>query len=347
MTKIDLLSLRIDEIEDLLEKMGEKKFRGKQIFQWVNKGIKQFDDMTNIGKTLRENLQQNTFITHIKVEKKMVSKIDGTTKYLFILEDKNVIEAVVMKYKHGLTACISSQVGCTMGCSFCASTIGGLVRNLRAGEMMDQILQMQQDLGERISNIVLMGSGEPLHNYKEVIKFLEIVNSEEGLNIGNRHITLSTCGLVPEIRDLADLEIPINLAISLHAPNDEIRQKMMPIAKKYTIKDLMGACKYYLQKTNRRLTFEYALVKEVNDEEVHAKQLGQLLKGLLCYVNLIPVNIVTKGKFQKPREDQVKRFQKVLKMQGVEATIRREMGADINAACGQLRNNYLSKEMEK
>ncbi|AOY78428.1 23S rRNA (adenine(2503)-C(2))-methyltransferase [Clostridium formicaceticum] len=327
--------------------MGEKKYRGKQIFEWVNKGAKRWEDMTNIGKVLKEKLQKNTFITHVKIEKKMVSKIDGTTKYLFLLEDKNIIEGVVMKYKHGFTACISSQVGCVMGCSFCASTIGGLIRDLRAGEMIDQILQMQQDLGERISNIVLMGSGEPLHNYREVMKFLEIVNSESGLNIGNRHITLSTCGLVPEIKKLADLQIPINLAVSLHAPNDETRQIMMPIAKKYSIKALMEACEYYLQKNNRRITFEYALVKEVNDEEVHAKQLGQLLKGMLCYVNLIPVNTVAEARYEKSREEQVKRFQKVLKSQGVEATIRREMGADIDAACGQLRNNYINKKIKE
>lgn len=342
--KLDLLSLSLEETQDLIDGMGEKKYRGKQIFQWVNKGIKDFEDMMNIPKALRERLQENTFITHIQMEKKLISNIDNTRKYLFLLDDGNIIEAVVMRYKHGLTACISSQVGCLMGCSFCASTKGGLIRNLRAGEMMDQILLMQKDLNERISNIVLMGSGEPLHNYQEVIKFLKIVNNENGLNIGNRHITLSTCGLIPEIKKLADLQIPINLAISLHAPNDGLRQQMMPIAKKYNIKELIEACKYYLEKNNRRITFEYALVKGVNDEENHAHQLSELLKGMLCHVNLIPVNTVVESNYEKSSNQKINLFQKVLKERGIETTIRREMGSDINAACGQLRNNYLNRD---
>ncbi|SDK43051.1 23S rRNA (adenine(2503)-C(2))-methyltransferase RlmN [Natronincola ferrireducens] len=344
MEKLDLLSLSLEETQDLIDGMGEKKYRGKQIFQWVNKGIKDFEDMMNIPKALRERLQENTFITHIQMEKKLISNIDNTRKYLFLLDDGNIIEAVVMRYKHGLTACISSQVGCLMGCSFCASTKGGLIRNLRAGEMMDQILLMQKDLNERISNIVLMGSGEPLHNYQEVIKFLKIVNNENGLNIGNRHITLSTCGLIPEIKKLADLQIPINLAISLHAPNDGLRQQMMPIAKKYNIKELIEACKYYLEKNNRRITFEYALVKGVNDEENHAHQLSELLKGMLCHVNLIPVNTVVESNYEKSSNQKINLFQKVLKERGIETTIRREMGSDINAACGQLRNNYLNRD---
>lgn len=344
MSKLDLLSLTLEEIEELVEELGEKKYRGKQIFQWANRGEKSFEAMTNISKALREGLQEGSFITEVKIEKKLVSKIDDTTKYLFLLEDRNIIEGVVMKYKHGLTACISSQVGCLMGCSFCASTIGGLVRNLRAGEMIDQILLMQKDLGERISNVVIMGSGEPLHNYKEVINFLKIVNNENGLNIGNRHITLSTCGLVPEIKKLADLLIPINLAISLHAPNDEIRQKLMPIAKKYSLKDLIEACRYYLQYNNRRITFEYALVKGVNDQENHAQQLSQLLKGLLCHVNLIPVNTVEEARLKKSNLDQIKKFQSILKSKGIETTIRREMGSDIQAACGQLRNSYMNEK---
>ncbi|SNR90777.1 23S rRNA m(2)A-2503 methyltransferase [Anaerovirgula multivorans] len=343
MSKLDLLGLTLEETEDLVEKLGEKKYRGKQIFQWVNRGEKSFEAMSNISKTLREGLQENTFITEVKIEKKLVSKIDNTTKYLFLLEDGNIIEGVVMQYKHGLTACISSQVGCLMGCSFCASTVGGLVRNLSAGEMIDQILLMQKDLRERISNIVIMGSGEPLHNYKEVINFIKIVNNENGLKIGNRHITLSTCGLIPEIKKLADLLIPINLAISLHAPNDEIRQKLMPIAKRYSLKELIEACRYYLQNNNRRITFEYALVKGVNDQENHAQQLSQLLKGLLCHVNLIPVNTVEEAGLKKSNQDQIKRFQNILKGKGIETTIRREMGSDIHAACGQLRNSYMDQ----
>jgi len=343
--KLDLLSLTIKEIEDLMEKVGDKRYRGKQIFQWVNKGIKDFDKMSNIPKTLRETLQGISYITRISIEKSWISKIDGTIKYLFRLEDDNIIEAVAMEYKHGITLCISSQVGCGMGCNFCASTIGGLVRNLRAGEMVDQILLIQEDLNIKISNIVLMGSGEPLHNYEQVINFLKIVNNENGLNIGNRHITLSTCGLVPEIRRLADVQLPINLAISLHAPNDIIRKNIMPIAKKYSIEELMVACKYYLEKNNRRITFEYALIKGVNDTDLHAKELSGVLKGLLCHVNLIPINEVKERDYKKSNKDKIERFQSILKKNGIETTIRREMGADINAACGQLRNNYLNKKI--
>ena len=345
MEKLDLLSLTIYEIEDLMEKVGDKRYRGKQIFQWVNKGIKDFDKMSNIPKTLRETLQGISYITRISIEKSWISKIDGTIKYLFRLEDDNIIEAVAMEYKHGITLCISSQVGCGMGCNFCASTIGGLVRNLRAGEMVDQILLIQEDLNIKISNIVLMGSGEPLHNYEQVINFLKIVNNENGLNIGNRHITLSTCGLVPEIRRLADVQLPINLAISLHAPNDIIRKNIMPIAKKYSIEELMVACKYYLEKNNRRITFEYALIKGVNDTDLHAKELSGVLKGLLCHVNLIPINEVKERDYKKSNKDKIERFQSILKKNGIETTIRREMGADINAACGQLRNNYLNKKI--
>lgn len=345
MEKLDLLSLTIKEIEDLMEKVGDKRYRGKQIFQWVNKGIKDFDKMSNIPKTLRETLQGISYITRISIEKSWISKIDGTIKYLFRLEDDNIIEAVAMEYKHGITLCISSQVGCGMGCNFCASTIGGLVRNLRAGEMVDQILLIQEDLNIKISNIVLMGSGEPLHNYEQVINFLKIVNNENGLNIGNRHITLSTCGLVPEIRRLADVQLPINLAISLHAPNDIIRKNIMPIAKKYSIEELMVACKYYLEKNNRRITFEYALIKGVNDTDLHAKELSGVLKGLLCHVNLIPINEVKERDYKKSNKDKIERFQSILKKNGIETTIRREMGADINAACGQLRNNYLNKKI--
>ncbi|QUH26218.1 23S rRNA (adenine(2503)-C(2))-methyltransferase RlmN [Serpentinicella alkaliphila] len=341
MEKIDLLSLTLEEVENLIVSLGEKKFRGKQIFQWVNKGVKSIDEMTNISKDLQKKLKDRAYITNSTIYKKQVSKIDGTTKYLFALEDGNLIEGVIMIYKHGITACISSQIGCAMGCSFCASTINGLVRHLRAGEMIDQILLMQQDLGKRISNIVLMGSGEPLHNFEGVIHFLKIVNDENGLNIGNRHMTLSTCGLVPEIKKLADLQIPINLAISLHAATDEVRVKTMPIAKKYSIKELIDGCKYYLSKNNRRITFEYALIKGVNDSETDANNLSSLLKGLLCHVNLIPVNTIDENSFKKSNENQILKFQSILRKSGIEATIRREMGSDIDAACGQLRNKYL------
>ncbi|WP_026476443.1 23S rRNA (adenine(2503)-C(2))-methyltransferase RlmN [Alkaliphilus transvaalensis] len=341
MLKVDLLSLTKEELIKFMEDLGEKKFRAIQIFQWLHKGINSFDEMTNLSKNLRQKLEEMAYISQVRIENKLVSKLDGTTKYLFLLEDGHIIEGVVMSYKHGNTACISSQVGCAMGCSFCASTIKGLERNLKAGELIAQILMMEKDFGARISNIVLMGSGEPLHNYKEVTNFLRIVNDEDGLNIGNRHITLSTCGLVPEIKDLADLRIPINLAISLHAPNDEIRKRLMPIAKRYTIDELIESCHYYLQKNNRRITFEYALIRGVNDGEEEAYQLSKLLKGLLCHVNLIPVNPVDEREYRKSQQHQVKIFESVLKKYGIEVTVRREMGADINAACGQLRNKHL------
>ncbi len=341
MQKIDLLSLNLTEMEELLASLGEKKYRAGQIFQWVNLGIKDYDLMTNLSKQLRRKLQEDTFITNIKIEKKIISKLDATIKYLFLLEDGNIVEGVAMQHNYGLTICISSQVGCLMGCKFCASTLGGLIRNLRAGEMLDQILAVQKDLGFKITNIVIMGSGEPLHNYKEVINFLKIVNNDKGLNIGNRHITLSTCGLVEEIRSLAGLQIPINLAISLHAPNDKIRQDLMPIAKKYSLEELIEACKYYLLYNRRRITFEYGLIKNVNDQDSHAFELSKLLKGLLCHVNLIPINKVDESQLEKSSSEQIKSFQNILKSNGIETTIRKEMGSDIHAACGQLRNTYL------
>ena len=341
MTKVDLLSLPLEELLLFIETLGEKKFRGQQIFKWVQKGIKDIDEMSNLSKDFREKLKERAYITNIKIEQKLSSKIDGTKKYLFLLEDNHIVEGVVMSYKHGLTACLSSQVGCGMGCSFCASTTHGLLRHLRAGEIIDQILLMQKDLGERISNVVMMGSGEPLHNFKEVVAFLKIVNDENGINIGNRHITLSTCGLVPEIKKLADLQIPINLAISLHAPNDELRQQTMPVAKRYSIKELMDSCRYYLEKNNRRITFEYALIKDFNDNPTHAEELSRLLRGLLCHVNLIPVNPIDEKTFQRSKLDYIKNFERILLKNGIETTVRREMGADIDAACGQLRNRYL------
>lgn len=343
MRKKDLLSLTSMDIEEFLVSMGEKRFRGKQIFQWINKGIKDFDKMTNLSKSLRERIKDYAYITDIEIKEKLISNIDGTTKYLFLLDDYNIIEGVVMKHHHGLTACISTQVGCAMGCTFCASTLKGLVRNLRAGEMVDQVLTMQKDMGERISNIVLMGSGEPLNNFDETIKFIKIVNDEDGLNISNRHITLSTSGLVPQIKALADLRIPINLAVSLHAPNDALRKQTMPIAKKYSIKELVESCKYYIDRTNRRVSFEYALIRGINDDVAHAKELSNLLKGILCYVNLIPVNTVEGKEYKKPDIEDIRKFQQVLRESGIEATIRREMGADIDAACGQLRRKYLQK----
>lgn len=338
---IDLLSLTKEELTALVQGMGEKSFRGKQIFQWLHRGVKSIDEMTNLSKNFRQQLGASAYINPIQIETKMVSKLDGTTKYLFLLEDGNIIEGVIMAYKHGLTACISCQVGCGMGCTFCASTKGGLVRNLTPGEMLGQILAMEADQGKKISNIVMMGSGEPLHNYEAVVKFLKIVNDEDGINIGNRHITLSTCGLVPQMKALADLQIPINLAVSLHSPDNQQRAKMMPIGKTYSIEEILEACRYYLSKNNRRITFEYALIRGENDRDEDARRLANLLKGLLCHVNLIPVNPVDGNTYVKSHQDRIKAFEAILKSVGIEATVRREMGADIQAACGQLRNRYL------
>ncbi len=344
MKKKDLLGLTLAETEEFLVEMGERKFRGEQIFEWVNKGIKDFDQMTNLSKPLREQLKNHAYITNIKIKEKLVSDIDDTTKYLLLLDDSNIIEGVIMRYHYGLAACISTQVGCAMGCTFCASTLKGLTRNLSAGEMVDQILTMQKDMEEEISNIVLMGIGEPLNNFDETVKFIKIVNSNKGLNIGSRRITVSTSGLVPQIKALADLQIPVNLAVSLHAPNDKLRKQIMPVARRYSIKELIESCEYYIDKTGRRISFEYVLIKGINDGNVHAEELSDLLEGMLCYVNLIPVNTVEERGYQKPDIEDIKEFRQILQESGIDSTIRRELGADIDAACGQLRKKYLQKQ---
>lgn len=344
MRKTELTTLTMEELEEYCLHIGEKKFRAKQIFKWIHKGVKSFDEMTNLSVDLRNKLKEKAKITNMVIEEKLTSNIDGTRKYLLLLEDDNVIEAVVMKYKHGLTACISSQIGCAMGCTFCASTVNGLVRNLTAGEMVKQILLMQEDVGERISNVVIMGIGEPLHNFNNMVSFVKIVNDENGLNIGNRHITISTCGLVPEIKRLADLKIPINLAISLHAPNDDIRKMLIPIANKYSIEELLASCRYYLEMTNRRITFEYALIDGVNDGEKDARELRRILKKMICHVNLISINKIEERGYRKPDTKRIKKFKEILEEFGVQATTRREMGNDIDAACGQLRNKELKNK---
>ncbi|MFZ5967872.1 MAG: 23S rRNA (adenine(2503)-C(2))-methyltransferase RlmN [Bacillota bacterium] len=337
----DLKNCTVQELEVFLKEIGEQGFRGKQIFQWIHKGIDSFDDMTNLSKGLREKLKEYAYIGAIQIETMLESKVDGTRKYLFLLEDGNIIESVLMRYNYGNTVCVSTQVGCRMGCSFCASTIGGMVRNLSAGEILDQVLAIQKDIGDRVSNIVLMGSGEPFDNYQEVLRFLEIVNHPEGLQIGLRNITISTCGLIPQIMDLADRKLQVTLAISLHAPNDELRQEMMPINKRYPMDELLKACAYYVEKTNRRITFEYALVHNVNDKEEHALELANKIKRIMCHVNLIPLNSVEETGLRTSRKNDVKSFQNILQKHGIEATIRRELGSDINAACGQLRRRYL------
>lgn len=340
--RINLKDMEIPELEEFCAMLGENRYRGKQIFKWLYKGITYIDDMTDLSGAFREKLKERSYIGSLNVEKKYQSQLDGTTKYLLKLEDNNIIESVLMKYSFGVSACLSTQVGCRMGCSFCASTIGGRVRNLSPGEMVDEIITMEKDSGCRISNIVLMGSGEPLDNYENVIKFLRIVNNPQGLNIGMRHITLSTCGLVPEIYDLAELNLQITLAISLHAPNNEIRKKIMPVANKYSIEDIIKACREYVNVTNRRITFEYSMIRDVNDSNENARELAALLKGLLCHVNLIPVNKIEERDYRKSAQERIVEFKKILESRGIEVTVRRELGADINAACGQLRKNYLN-----
>ena len=338
---MNLGDLTKEQLKEYIVKSSESGFRAQQIFKWVHSGIESTDEMTNIPRSLREKLSEDFEVFLPIVYKKLVSKIDGTVKYLFKLSDGNIIESVVMDYHHGKSICISSQVGCRMGCSFCASTLHGLERNLTPFEIEGQILRAQKDLGEKISSVVIMGIGEPFDNYDNIITFLKNINDESGVNLGYRHITLSTCGLADKIRDFADEGIPINLAISLHAPNDEVRKNLMPVAKAYSMEKLMAACDYYFEKTHRRITFEYALVKNKNASEEEAKAVARLLKGKNCHVNLIPVNPVTERDNVRTNEKETRNFQKTLEKLGINATIRRELGSDINASCGQLRNNEL------
>lgn len=338
---IDLKDLEFDELEGFLKELGEPKFRAKQIFSWLSRGVESFDEMTNISKATREKLMKKSFVSKLKIREKYVSKLDGTVKYLFELEDGNCIESVIMRYHHGITICISSQVGCRMGCRFCASTIGGLYRCLTPGEILNQVIFAQKDIGERISNIVMMGIGEPLDNFDNVIKFLHNVNHPEGLNIGYRHISLSTCGVVNRIYDLAKENMPITLSISLHAPNNEIRNSIMPVNSAYPIEVLLKACRDYINTTTRRISFEYSLIHGVNDSEENAVELASRLRGMLCHVNLIPVNKVEEREYTKGSADDIRRFQNKLISLGINATVRRELGSDISASCGQLRKKVL------
>jgi len=340
-TMYDIRDLSLKEIEEFIVSLGEPKFRAKQIFKWINIGVEDFNEMTDIPKKLRDKLKENFIIKNIFIEAKQES-LDGTVKYLLRLKDGNLIEAVLMRYSYGNSICISTQAGCNMGCSFCASTIGGKIRDLTPGEMLGEVLTISKDQKIRISNIVLMGTGEPLDNLDNVLKFLELINSKEGLNIGMRHITLSTCGLVPEIKRLADLRLQLTLAISLHAPNDEKRKKIMPIANRYSMNELLDACRYYVKKTNRRITFEYALIKNINDSIEDAKELSERLEGLLCHVNLIPVNPVSERDFERPERKRIENFRDILESHGINTTIRRELGTDIDAACGQLRRRFIT-----
>ncbi len=340
----NILDFTIDELTAWMVENKESKFRSKQVLSWIYKEVWDFNNMKNIPKNLQQKLQENFYIGIPDVIEQYVSEIDGTRKLLLKFNDNNIIETVIMKYKHGNSICVSTQVGCRMGCKFCASTVEGRVRDLTAGEILSQIMVAQKLIGDRISNIVLMGSGEPLDNYDNVIKFLDLVNADYGLNIGQRHITLSTCGIVPKIYDLSDRGYNITLAISLHATSDEKRKTIMPIANKYSILEILEACRYYIEKTKRRITFEYSLVKDVNDGVEDAKALGKLLKGLLCHVNLIPVNEVRENSFKRSSNKTIMEFENTLKKLGIEVTVRREMGSDINAACGQLRRSYIGNQ---
>lgn len=340
----NILDLTLEELSDWMKTSGESSFRATQVNDWIYKKVYNFDEMKNITKTLQEKLKDDFYIGIHEVIEKYTSSDKKTVKYLFKLKDGNVIESVLMKYDYGNSVCLSTQVGCRMGCTFCASTIGGRVRNLSSGEILGEILTIIKDSGENISNIVLMGTGEPFDNYDNVIKFLSVVNSKKGLNIGQRHITLSTCGLVPEIRKFADENLQVTLAISLHSPIDDLRKEMMPIANKYSIEELINSCDYYIKKTNRRITFEYSLVKGKNDSKEHAIALANLLKNILCHVNLIPVNQVIEREHVRPSKETILAFKNILVKNNIETTVRKEMGLDINAACGQLRRTFIEKE---
>lgn len=338
---IDIKSLNIEALQEMLVGLGEKKFRGAQIYSWLHqKSALSFDEMTNLPKSLQEKLKTSCELTLLKEVVVQSSAADGTKKFLFELEDGQRIETVFMPYNHGNSLCISSQAGCRMGCKFCASTIGGLVRQLKPSEMLEQIYAVERATGEKISNIVIMGTGEPFDNFDAMVQFLEIINSKEGRNIGQRSITVSTCGLVPEIRRFADMNLQVNLAISLHAPDDETRQKLMPIATRYSMEELLSACRYYLEKTNRRITFEYSMIQGVNDSAAMAAMLGRRLHGMLCHVNLIPVNPVEGREYDKSNSDTIRLFKEKLEKQGINTTIRRSLGTDVDAACGQLRRSH-------
>lgn len=342
MEKTDIKSLSYKELQNEVEALGEKKFRAKQLYQWMHEKLAgSYEEMTNLPKGFREKLKEQYSYTCLEMVDRKISQIDGTEKYLFRLEDGNVIESVLMRYHHGNSVCISSQVGCRMGCRFCASTLGGLTRNLKASEMLDQVYRIQHISGERVSNLVVMGTGEPLDNYDNLIRFIRILSDEQGLNISQRNITVSTCGIVENIRRLADEKLQITLALSLHASSQEKRKELMPIAYKYELKDVLDACRYYFDQTGRRLTFEYSLVGGVNDRDEDARELAKLVGDVNCHVNLIPVNPIKERDFVQPDRSVSEAFKNKLEKNHINVTIRREMGRDINGACGQLRKSYM------
>ncbi|MGN0507346.1 MAG: 23S rRNA (adenine(2503)-C(2))-methyltransferase RlmN [Lachnospiraceae bacterium] len=344
--KIDIKSLHIIELKELLQKWGEKPFRAEQLFSWMHeKRVKSFDDMTNLSKGLRERLKAECELITLREVDRLVSADDGTSKFLFQLEDRQVIESVLMKYHHGNSVCISSQVGCRMGCKFCASTLGGLVRNLRASELLEQIYEIERISREHVSNVVIMGTGEPMDNYDNLVRFIRLISAKEGKNLSVRNITVSTCGIVEGMKRLAEEKLPLTLALSLHAPNDEIRKQLMPVANKYQLAEVLAACDFYYEKTARRITYEYSLVQGVNDSADCAKELAARLKGKNCHVNLIPVNPIKERDFRKSKNEIVQNFKNILEKNRINVTIRREMGSDINAACGQLRRSYTERDI--
>ena len=337
--KTDLKSMTIPELEAYLAELGEAKFRAKQIFTWMHRGAASVEEMTNLPKTMRSKLEERCTLTALRVERKQVSKLDGTVKYLWRLEDDNCVETVLMRYKHGNTVCVSTEIGCAMGCAFCASTIGGLVRRLTAGEIVSQVIFTQKDSGLPVSNIVLMGIGEPLDNFDSVLRFLELVNHPDGMNIGMRHISLSTCGLTEKIDKLADLQLQLTLSVSLHAPDDETRSKIMPVNRAFSVEQLFQSCRRYFEKTGRRISYEYAMIDGVNDSDAQADLLASHLRGVPGHVNLIPLNDVRESKLKPSRR--VAAFQKRLESHGITVTVRRRLGSDIDASCGQLRRKTL------
>ena len=344
--KADLRSMTPEELQKEMESIGEAKFRAKQIFRWLHvKYAENFEEMTDLSENLRNKLNDNYIIGGVKIVRKLVSKEDNTTKYLFELENNYIIESVFMQYSYGNTVCISTQAGCRMGCTFCASTLDGVEKSLTPAEMLAQIYAIEKDKGEKVSGVVLMGSGEPLDNYENVLKFIKLINCKDGKNMGQRHITLSTCGLIDKMYELADEQLQITLAVSLHAPNDEIRNRIMPISRAYPMEKLLEACRHYAEKTKRRITFEYALIKGVNDSAENARELASRLKGLLCHVNLIPVNDVKERNYVRSTNESIKKFEEILISRNIGTTVRRKLGSDIDAACGQLRKRYKDEQI--
>ena len=343
--KMDIKSLNMEELTAFVVGLGEKKFRGKQLYEWLHvRQAASFDEMTNLSKEFRERLKETCELVCLRQGDVQISAIDGTRKYLFALSDGNVIESVLMRYKHGNSVCISSQVGCRMGCRFCASTLDGLVRGLAPSEMLDQIYRISKDIGERVSNVVVMGTGEPMDNFDNLLKFIELLTDENGLHISQRNLTVSTCGIVPRMRELADYKLAITLALSLHASNQKKRLSLMPVANKYEIHEVVDACRYYFAQTGRRVTFEYSLVGGVNDTDEDAAELSQLIRGMNCHVNLIPVNPIKERDYVQSDTESIQAFKAKLEKNGINVTVRREMGRDIDGACGQLRRKHMNIE---